>query len=127
MKDYTKFSFQHHSLNKGRLVNAVVKNYIQLHPTINFDELSTLFPATIQGQEYGVFALLADADKVNNRVSKFGKLNKPRYFTKAHELIPFAGGTLATCSEWNLQTIRAFAQAANKANAHRPANIIEEL
>ena len=53
-KDYSKFLYNNKEFNKARLVNEVVREFVENNPNINFTQLKEKFPKQIQGS-YGVF------------------------------------------------------------------------
>ena len=92
-KDKTKFKIgpDGDPLFQGRMVLAVVKDYVQKHPGISFRELSKVFPASLSlPNKYGVVAVLTDTIKNNPR---------PRYFLE--DKIRLADGTVVVVgSQW---------------------------
>ena len=47
-KDYSKYTFKGTQYGKGRLVHAVVKDYVQTNPGISFEDLLLVFPPNHQ-------------------------------------------------------------------------------
>jgi len=50
-KDYSKYEFNGESYNKGRLVLAVIKYYVGIHPELSYSDLEREFPKELQGSE----------------------------------------------------------------------------
>ncbi len=65
-KDFSKYRFKDHTYNKRRLVEAVVKDYLNSHKTITFSELQKVFPAEIQQQTKIGISSIAVIEKVEN-------------------------------------------------------------
>jgi len=107
-KDYSKFVFKNKTYNKGRLVNEVVREFIDLNPITTFAKLKELFPKQIQGS-YGVFDKLSRAEEIYN------KSGRKRYYIKPTETLNLADGEIiATCNQWNSQNISDFIENARK-------------
>ena len=106
-KDYSKFVFNGKTLNKGRLVNEVIREYIQQNPQTNFAQLQEKFPKKIQGS-HGVFDTLARATEVYDNTSR------KRHYIKPSETINLTDVVIATCTQWNPVNIQAFIENARK-------------
>lgn len=88
MKDYTKYIFNNVRCGKGKLVLAVVKQYVDDNKNITFSELENKFPKTLQGS-LGVFAKIDDIE------------DNSRYYVKNQDQIQLADGTvIAVCNQW---------------------------
>lgn len=105
-KDYSKFIFNGLEYNKGRLVNAVVKSYIEKNPSTTFAELKTKFPNKIQGN-FGVFDSKLNAEDIYQR------WGHKRHYINADEEIKLVDETIATCTQWNPENIKLFLNQAN--------------
>ncbi len=106
-KDYSKFIFNGLEYNKGRLVNVVVKNYVDNNPAITFAELKTKFLDKIQGS-FGVF------DTKNNAEDIFQRWGHKRHYINSDEEIRLSDATIATCTQWNPENIKLFLDQSNK-------------
>ena len=62
-KDYSKYTFKGTQYGKGRLVQAVVKDYVQANPGISFEELLLVFPHELARHKFGVFDKVEVAEK----------------------------------------------------------------
>lgn len=105
-KDYSKFLFNNQEYNKGRLVNAVIKYYIENHPDITFSELKTKFPDKIQGS-FGVFDTKEKAEDIYQR------WGHKRHYINPEEEIKIGDAVIATCTQWNPENIKQFLNQAN--------------
>ncbi len=106
-KDYSKFRYQGELYNKGRLVNAVVRDYVDLHPAVTFAQLKEVFPKHVQGS-FGVFDKISRAEEIYNRTGR------KRYYLHDSETIHLIDGEIiATCNQWNPDNIARFIQQAN--------------
>ncbi|MCH9845111.1 MAG: hypothetical protein K0U39_06345 [Alphaproteobacteria bacterium] len=90
-KDMTKYKFKDIEYAKNRFVLAVVKGYVEDHPTIKYSELEKVFPSNLQGGGNHVFRTLEDANEREN-----GRY----YFMQPAEIIQLDDGKIAVCSHW---------------------------
>tara|TARA_B100002052_G_C15846809_1_gene582919 strand:+ start:458 stop:1393 length:936 start_codon:yes stop_codon:yes gene_type:complete len=100
-RDTTKYNFKEYkNLGKGRLVLTVVKDYVDNHPDISFDELANVFPPTLQNKNsrYGVFA---KADEIEEKL-------QVRYFMKENDILELSDTKVAVCSQWGIGNITPF-------------------
>lgn len=104
-KDYSKFLFENKEYNKGRLVNAVIKSYVEKHPDISFSQLKSKFPDPIQGS-LGVFKTLEQAQEILDRTGH------RRHHIKPHETIKLIDQTISTCTQWKTSNISRFIKNA---------------
>lgn len=95
-KDTTAYKFNNQeNLNKGRLVNAVVRYYAQTHAPISYAELQERFPDKLQQHKFGVFREVSAAQEENNKDTKH-----VRYYTKDNLVIELSDAKIATCNQW---------------------------
>ncbi|MDX8568142.1 hypothetical protein OZ668_09105 [Elizabethkingia sp. HX XZB] len=106
-KDYSKFIFNHQEYNKGRLVNAVIKNYVENNPDITYSELKSKFPNKIQGS-FGVF------DTKDNAIDKYQRWGHKRHYINPDEVIKLNDCIIATCTQWNPENINRFINCSNE-------------
>ena len=107
-KDYSKFIYNHKTYNKGRLVNEIVRDYVDKNPTTTFAKLKEIFPKEIQGS-FGVFDKLSRAEEV------YINSGRKRHYIKSTETIHLADNEIiATCTQWNPNNIAAFVKNAKK-------------
>ncbi|WP_268223535.1 PDDEXK family nuclease [Sinomicrobium oceani] len=106
-KDYSKFIFNGTEYNKGRLVNEVVRYYVELHPEITLSELKQIFPNILQGS-FGVF------DKKSRAEDLYQRWGHKRHYIKPEERISLKDETIATCMQWNPNNIDSFINRARE-------------
>lgn len=109
-RDFSKFQFNGKTYNKGRLVNAVIKDYVAKNPELTFAELEKRFPKAIQGS-YGVFTS-KEAAELNYQQNG----NRKRYHINPEDQIQLANAIIATCSQWNTSKIQKFIEQAQHLN-----------
>ena len=106
-KDYSKFLYNNKEFNKARLVNEVVREFVENNPNINFTQLKEKFPKQIQGS-YGVFDKFSRAEEI------YTNGGRKRYYIKPSESINLIDGEIiATCTQWNPINIAEFIKVAN--------------
>ena len=110
-RDYTKYLFDGEKYGKGRLVLAVLKNYVAENPGISNFDLKMAFPDCLQGDSDMQFS---GTRVVLSRVEEIEAGEMKRFFTKDEELIQIQGGKIAVCREWNYQNIQNFIGATAK-------------
>jgi len=110
-RDITRYSWGfsgkkgNSNLPKNRLVLEIVGHYAAKHPTITLDELKQIFPDTIQGGTFGVFAPIELADSSNFKGHK-------RYYTE--EAISLTDCSVAVSNQWRAENISAFIDCAEQ-------------
>ncbi|GHF97404.1 McrB family protein [Thalassotalea marina] len=101
-RDFTKYQFNGQVYGKGRLVLAVVKDYVERkQPTLS--QLQVAFPAEIQGRK-GAFCTEADYKdklKLSDDVMK-------RFFNKEDEKLTVDGHKLLVSTQWGDGNISKF-------------------
>ena len=103
-KDTTKYNFKENkNLGKGRLVLAVVKDYVENNPDISFEELLLVFPSELRSV-YGVFA----------RTEEVEEKHQVRYFMKDADRIALSDSTIAVCNQWGITNIDPFLEVCKK-------------
>jgi len=107
-KDYSKFLYKNREFNKARLVNEIVREYVDLNPLTTFSKLKEIFPKQIQGS-FGVFDKLSRAEDI------YSNWGHKRHYIKPTETINLADGEIiATCNQWNPHNISDFIENAKK-------------
>ena len=107
-KDYSKFNYKSKAYNKARLVNEIVRDFVDLNPTTTFSKLKEIFPKQIQGS-FGVFDKLSRAEEIYNN------WGHKRHYIKPTETINLGDGEIiATCNQWNPHNIADFIKNAKK-------------
>ena len=107
-RDTSKYVFNGNEYNKGRLVLAVMQEYVSQHTEITYSELQNKFPTSLQGSSYGVFSSIEKANEIIER----SPTGRARHFVKPDELIELSSVTIAVCSQWGIDNIRRFIDQA---------------
>ena len=112
-RDTSKYTFNGKAFAKGKLVHAVVKDYVSKNPDTTFDELKKAFPNEWQagGAKSGnraVFVRLADAEKL------FEDKGHRRHFFKEGETIQLSDEVIAVSNQWGIGNIGDFVDGSNK-------------
>ena len=99
-KDMSKYLFNGTYYGKGRLVLAVVKQYVEDNPNISFAELERIFSKSCHNRssKFGVFTTLESAKEIETRGRK-------RHFLKSDELIKLSDSTIAVTNQWGIGNI----------------------
>ncbi|MDA7532693.1 hypothetical protein OAL36_03950 [Akkermansiaceae bacterium] len=95
-KNFTKYKYQGNNLGKGKLVQAIVADYCKDNPSLSKEELSELFPDSLQGS-IGVFSSIEEAE---------GKFKGKRHYVKSP--IRLSNATVAVCNQWGIGNIASF-------------------
>ena len=98
-RDNTKYIFNNHTYGKGRLVLAVVKEYVVTHPDCSYKELLKVFSDEIQQGSTGVFRTLEEAREVHERTGH------KRHFINNDETIELSDSVIAVSTEWGVKNI----------------------
>lgn len=106
--DRTKFIYNGEKYNKGRLVLAVMKDYVGDHNKKTFSELRKDFPHDLQGSS-GVFVTKEEA------IGKFERTGYKRYYIKDDELIKLEDeSVIAVTTQWGKGNIHKFIDRARE-------------
>jgi len=105
-KDNTKYEFNGETYGKGRLVLAVVVEYINHNPDISLDELCVVFPDKLQGSRIGVFNTIEDIE------SKYVNKRDKRHYLADTDIIQLKDCVVAVCTQWGAPNIAPFLQQA---------------
>lgn len=108
-KDYSKFMFNGKEYNKSRLVENVIKYYVETHPEITFSELKKVFPDHLQGT-LGVF------DSVENATAIYNNSGYKRHYINPEELITLKDVTISVTTQWGRGNIDYFINCAKNLN-----------
>ena len=112
-RDTSKYTFNGEAFAKGRLVHAVVKDYISKNPDTTFDALKKAFPDEWQagGAKSGnraVFVRLVDAEKL------LEDKGHRRHFFKEGETIQLSDEVIAVSNQWGIGNIGDFVDGSNQ-------------
>jgi hypothetical protein len=102
-RDTTKYSFKNHLYGKGKLVLAVVKDYVASNPKTTYDNLVKIFPKHLQGS-IGVFNKLKDIQ------SKYKNKSHKRHFVQ--DPISLKDCDIVVSTEWGAGNINDFIEQA---------------
>ncbi|QZT33063.1 hypothetical protein HUR95_12145 [Caldalkalibacillus thermarum TA2.A1] len=106
--DRTKFIYNGQKYNKGRLVLAVLKDYVEENKPVSYAELRKAFPDNLQGSS-GVFVTKEKA------LSIFERTGYKRYYIKDDELIKLGDGSvIAVTTQWGKGNIYKFIERARE-------------
>lgn len=108
-RDFSKFEFKGEIYNKARLVNKVIRTFVEEDPSISFAELESSFPQNIQGS-LGIF------DKEENAQEVYNRTGHKRHYLKSDELIKLSDSIIATSNQWKLSNIIKFVNYVNELN-----------
>lgn len=97
-KDVTKYSFKEHkNLGKGRLVLAVIKDYVENNPDISLEDLLKVFP----GKYHGTYPIIKKVEEIPEK-------GRVRYFMKDKDRIDLLDSKIAVCNQWGITNIDTF-------------------
>ncbi|MEP0006752.1 MAG: hypothetical protein ABJ387_12520 [Balneola sp.] len=105
-RDFSKFEFKGKTYNKSRLVNKIIKYYVELNPDLTYAELEKDFPQVLQGS-MGVFDTKQNAQEIYDRTGH------KRHYLKPEELIELSDSIIATSNQWGIKNIVPFVQHSN--------------
>jgi hypothetical protein len=101
-KDLSQYKFEGKLFGKGRLVHAVLSEFLRRHPETSIDALKRTFPETLQGS----LDVVVLADEAKTQAERSGRA---RHFIRDAELLIAAGNVrVAVCSQWGAGNIDAF-------------------
>ena len=92
-RDTTKYLFKNQQYGKGKLVLAVIKDYVASNPKITSDTLLKVFPKNLQGS-IGVFNEHGFVQK------KYENKSHKRHYLKVNEIINLADCNIVVSTEW---------------------------
>jgi hypothetical protein len=112
-RDTSKYTFNGKTFAKGRLVHAVVQDYVTKNPNISFDDLKKAFPDEWQAggaksTNRAVFVKLSDAEKL------FNDKGHRRHFFKKGEAIQLSDEVVAISNQWGIGNIGDFVEGSNQ-------------
>jgi len=105
-KDHTQYKFNNQYYGKGRLVLAIIKDYVKNHPQSTYSEIESVFKKELQGS-VGVI------DRYDSILEKYKDVEHKRHFL--NDVISLNDGEkIVVSTEWGKGNIDAF---VNKAKA----------
>ena len=97
-RDNTKYSFNGETLGKGRLVLAIIKDYVQKHPDISYENLDKVF----ENARGGKSCIIRTKEIKDDR----------RYFKD--EILKIDGEDVSVSTQWGQDNIGTFLEIAKK-------------
>ncbi len=104
-KDTSKYLFNGNKYGKGRLVLAVVKEYISQNSDVSFSDLLSKFPKHLQGST----GVIDNHDVVQE---KFKNIRHKRHFLESDEIIQLSDCSAVVSTEWGIANIENFISQA---------------
>ena len=106
-KDKTKYKFNDIVVGKGRLVLAILTNYVKDNPEVTYSELENTFSKSLQGSN-GVFSTQRYAEEI------YAKTSNRRHFLKPEEIIKLSDSNIAVSNQWGVGNIDGFVNRAKE-------------
>jgi hypothetical protein len=106
-RDFSKFEFNGKIYNKSRLVNKVIRSFVELNPEMTYAEIEKLFPQRLQGS-MGVLESYEKAQEIYDRTGH------KRHYLKPEELIKLFDSIIATSNQWGIGNIESFVNYVNE-------------
>lgn len=106
-RDRTKYSFNGKSYGKGRLVLAVLSEFVRQRSGVTASDLNRAFPKYLRSP-HGPFVPLSEAMKI------FEEEGRKRNFINAGEPIELTDGPVAVSNQWGIKRMRAFLENAER-------------
>jgi hypothetical protein len=97
-RDNTKYKFNGGIFGKGKLVLAVIKEYVASNPDVSYDTLLEVFPAGLQGTS-GVFDTLDKANEIYQRTGH------KRHYIDAESILQLSDCDVAVSNQWGAANI----------------------
>ena len=111
-RDFTKYQFNGQVYGKGRLVLAVLKDYVsRKQPTLT--QLRDAFPADIQGRK----GLFCTEEEYNEKLKISDDVTK-RYFNKEDEKLSVQGQKILVSTQWGEGNISQFVEQSKALGIH---------
>ena len=109
-KDFSKYTFKGTQYGKGRLVQAVVKDYVQTNSGISFEDLLLVFPHELARHKYGVFDRTEVAEKYFiDSGSKY-----KRFYMNEGDMITLSDANIVVCSQFGKSNMDPFLEVCKK-------------
>ena len=114
-RDTSKYTFKGKAFAKGRLVHAVVQDFVEKNPNTTFDDLKKAFPDEWQADKpnqrnRAVFVRLSDAEQL------FKDKGHRRHFFNKGEAIQLSDEIIAVSNQWGIGNIGNFVDGANQSH-----------
>jgi hypothetical protein len=93
-KDYTKYIFNGAQYGKGKIVLAIVRQFLYENGNTTYEKLKSVFPDHLQGS-LGVFTKTVNANEI------FSKTGKARYYLDENSILHTGDNiAISICSQW---------------------------
>jgi len=114
-RDTSKYTYNGKAYAKGRLVHAVIQDYVGKNPKTTFDDLKKAFPNEWQAdnpnqRNRAVFVRLSDAEQL------YKDKGHRRHFIKDGETIPLLDEIIAVSNQWGIGNIGNFVDGVNQSH-----------
>ena len=109
-KDYSKYTFKGTQYGKGRLVQAVVKDYVQANPGISFEDLILVFPHELARHKFGVF----DRTEVAEKYFVDSGRKYKRFYMNEEDIITLSDAKIVVCSQFGKSNMDPFLEVCKK-------------
>ena len=114
-RDTSKYTFNGKAYAKGKLVHAVVQDFVAQNPKTTFDALKKAFPNEWHADKPGqrnraVFVSLSDAEQL------YKDTGYKRHFLKEGETIQLLDEIVAVSTQWGIGNIGNFVDGANQSH-----------
>ncbi len=106
-RDMTRYSFNGQSYGKGRLVLAVISEFVRQRRGISSSDLGRAFPKSLRSP-HGPFVPMSKA------MQSFEGEGRKRYFIDAGEPLELGDGTFAVSNQWGIKRMGAFLENAER-------------
>jgi len=114
-RDTSKYTYNGKAYAKGRLVHAVIQDYVEKNPKTTFDDLKKAFPNEWQAdnpnqRNRAVFVRLIDAEQL------YKDKGHKRHFLKDGEPITLFDEIVAVSNQWGIGNIGNFIDGVNQSH-----------
>jgi hypothetical protein len=111
-KDYTKYNFKGDIYGKGRLVLAVLKDYVESKPKVKYSQLKKVFPNSLGGTSKGSNVFITEKEAIEI-YQKNRENPHARHFINPDEIIQLVDGAIAVSNQWGKGNIERFINYCN--------------
>ncbi len=113
-RDYSKWEFFDNVYQKGQLVLAVVKKFVEDNPEISFSDLKKVFPDHLQsGSEHKKGEVFCSAKDGVKRYEETGNKYK-RHHLNPEDHIKLSDATIVVSNQWGIDNIDNILRKANE-------------
>ena len=114
-RDYTQYKIDNSTkkYGKARMVQEVIRRYVEAHPNVKYDELQAIFPKEWRGVKHsGNGCFLRKTEAIRQK----DDTGYPRHFLKEGDIIYLSDGEIAVSTQWGLGNIQTFIDGVNASN-----------